>query len=188
MPKLFAGSLMKGRDFTWQQIFGLCIFPTTGSQRNYSRAVALLDCTALLLVAHAKGQEHVPVARAIDGHRGHLPSPGGRPAGPRPNHYLERFQRRLCRSLAPSLAQFGSKKRRRSAHPHHQRDRRSWLESRSLLCSHSPREGLAFLGNAGSDTEVCNFILPPPFPPHHLWTRWLVPPALASSMEGLKAY
>lgn len=66
MPKLFAGSLMKGRDFTWQQIFGLCIFPTTGSQRNYSRAVALLDCTALLLVAHAKGQEHVPVARAID--------------------------------------------------------------------------------------------------------------------------
>ena len=188
MPKLFSSSLIKVRDFTCQQIFGICIFPTMGSQRNYSRDVALLDCTALLLVAHGKGQERVPVTRAIDVATEDI------------SHHLEKICRSLTRTLPwmvlaasvvqphpilgmvhfrrasshPSLQQISAQRAPSRLHrwhcsagPHRQRDHRSQPASFAALLSQS-KSRTGFSGQQGSKTEVCNFILPPPFPPPNL--------------------
>lgn len=187
MPTLFAGSLIKARDFTCQQIFGVCIFAMVGTQQNYSGDVALLGCTALLLVAHAKGQEHVPVTRAIDAATEDLSLYLGRTcrsptlpwmvlaasaAQPHPILGVVHFQRASSHpSLRQSSAQCAPSRlsgQQCSARPHWQRDHRSWLEIRLLCCFHSPRAGLVFLANTGRETEVCIFILPPPFPPTNL--------------------
>lgn len=196
MPKLFAGSLIKVRDFTCQQIFGIFIFPTMGSQWNYSGDVALLGCTALPLVAHAKGQERVPVRCAVDmvtedisHHLGKtcrslnqtLPwtVPAASVVQPHPILGMVHFRRASSHpTLQHSSAQHAPSRlsgRQHSASPHHQRDRCS----RSLLCFHSSGAGLAVPANTGSKPEVCDFILPPPFPPppaceraggfHQLW-------------------
>lgn len=180
---------MKVSDFTCQQIFGICIFPTMGSQQNSSRDVALQDCTALLLVAHAKGQERVPVTCAIGVVAGDISyhlwrtcrSPtqtlpwtvlAASVTHPHPILGAVLFRRASSHpSLRHSSAQHAPRRLggwQCSARPHHRRDCCGRTESRSLLRFHSPRAGLAVLANAGSKTEVCNFILPPPFPPPNL--------------------
>lgn len=48
-----------------QRIFGISIFTMTRTQQNY-QGVALLGCTAFLLVAHTQGQDCVPMTCAIN--------------------------------------------------------------------------------------------------------------------------
>lgn len=187
---LYLCSLIKEIVYRSHKFLGFCIFSMMASQWDFSRGIAL-HCIALLLAAHAKGQESVPVTWAVDvatkdnsHHLGSicwspirsLPWTGLSVAQLHPildvvcfrrasSHASQQHSSAQC---APSWLQ----RQQCSASPHRQRDHHSPPETCLLFHFHSPRTGLAFLAKVDSGMEVHNFVLPPPFPPPNLWTSW----------------
>lgn len=123
-----------------------------GYQRNYSCDVAFCSCGLQSFAAGGTCQGTCPRDMPhCHGHRGHLPSPGKDSSLVQPHPIFGVVH--LPRASSHLIKLFTASLSQTSA-------------------------GLAFLANAGSKTEICNFILPPPLPPltcepagwlHQLW-------------------
>lgn len=159
MTKLFAGSLIKGMDFTHQQNFCILVyFPHNGVHSEITAVVLLSGIAKFCCGWHVlrdMSQWHAPLT------------------WPQRTSAIT-WERLTCAAASPILgvAHFP----RAPYHP-------VKLFTASLS---QTRAGLTFLANTGSKTEICNFILPPPLSPPHLWSSWLVAPALASGVEVSK--